>query len=626
MPAIRRPVAALIALFASTSRAEPHGYRGLVAEYHFEEGSGSVVKDASGNRQDGIVVGDAKWVPGVSGTALLFDGLNRLSIPSSTLLSAGGQVTVTAWIKGRGGQFRLVKEPTSYRSMRGPFFQVCGDVVRFASFSERPSGWWDANESHLVTGRVDVNLSQWREEQRTRFPLTGDEPKVQVAGNSIYYEYFGQDSGGTWQIWTARSNLDGSDYQAEQRTHERDGFRVEQGALQVVGTDIYYAWPQKDEYGTWQTWTASSRLDGSAFRSVQVTTDGAALVQQQVVGDSIYYLLNTSWGRPGARHPAGKAYLNSIELAVSNRRGGSLRVLKTIDSVTARTGGAAFQVTNGKLYFAYVQADANDRINLFTGSMTTDGSGFHTVPRRFGEGMRGIPGVRQLGIQVVGNKVYYALVLVNADMSAEEASKQLSQKTTVGRDDISFWTAEANIDDSGWKPTRRTGSPPDIVPQYKSIDVVGGKVYYSLAEVRQYHEPYEPFYPYLGVSGSNIVNKGDAYGLGLTEWNEARAFINAGEDYLVRAEAPEDVAGAIADAGVDENWHSVAMTYDGRGPKLYVDGALKSSSPYHAKIGDNPFPVMIGDGFVGVIDEVAIYNRALSSAEILLATRRVVAH
>ena len=53
-----------------------------------------------------------------------------------------------------------------------------------------------------------------------------------------------------------------------------------------------------------------------------------------------------------------------------------------------------------------------------------------------------------------------------------------------------------------------------------------------------------PFIPYLGSSGSNIMNRGDAYGLGLTKWNEAQAFINAGEDYLFRGEAPEDSAGA----------------------------------------------------------------------------------
>ena len=45
----------------------------LVAEWHFDEGSGSVVKDSSGNGNDGTIHG-AKWVDGKYGKALSFDG------------------------------------------------------------------------------------------------------------------------------------------------------------------------------------------------------------------------------------------------------------------------------------------------------------------------------------------------------------------------------------------------------------------------------------------------------------------------------------------------------------------------------------------------------------------------
>jgi hypothetical protein len=610
----------LSVLLASIPGAGAAMHSGLVAQYHFDEGSGTVVKDASGNGQDGVVVGGAKWVLGMSGKAMAFDGLNRVSIPSSAVLSAHDQVTITAWIKGHSGAFRLVKGPTA---MRAPFFQVCGDVLNFASFADHPSGWWSANESHLVTGRLDVNLSQWRGEQRTRFPFTADEPKLQVAGSHLYYEYFGQDTAGAWQVWTAQSTADGTDYRTVQRTHEKQGLRVEQGGMQVVGNEIHYSWPQQDASNTWQTWSAWSRRDGSAFNAVQVTTDGAAFVYQQVVGHDIYYLLNTDWGK--VRRSGGAPYLHSMEIAVSDRRGGKLRVLKTIDSVTAGTGAAGFQVNNGTLYLAYVQANQKGEVNLFTGSMRTDGSGFRAIERSLGTRTRGMPGVPQLGIKVIGDRVYYALVLVNRPISAAEASKELFQRATFGRNGFTFWSAEAKLDGSGWRATQRTNAPPDIVPQYKSLAVTGGKIYYSLAEVREYHEPYDPFYAYLATTGSNIVNKGDAYGLGLTEWNEARAFVNAGEDYLFRAEAPADVAGAIADAAVDENWHAIAMTYDRDSLKLYVDAKLKSSSSYHAKIGENPFPIMIGDGFVGVIDEVAIYDHALSSDEIRRATCRSVA-
>ena len=46
---------------------------GLVAEWHFDEGSGSVLKDSSGNGNDGTIYG-ATWVEGKYGKALSFDG------------------------------------------------------------------------------------------------------------------------------------------------------------------------------------------------------------------------------------------------------------------------------------------------------------------------------------------------------------------------------------------------------------------------------------------------------------------------------------------------------------------------------------------------------------------------
>jgi len=48
---------------------------GLVAEWHFDEGSGNVVKDSSGNGNDGVIYG-ATWVEGKYGKALSFDGVD----------------------------------------------------------------------------------------------------------------------------------------------------------------------------------------------------------------------------------------------------------------------------------------------------------------------------------------------------------------------------------------------------------------------------------------------------------------------------------------------------------------------------------------------------------------------
>ncbi len=78
-------------------------------------------------------------------------------------------------------------------------------------------------------------------------------------------------------------------------------------------------------------------------------------------------------------------------------------------------------------------------------------------------------------------------------------------------------------------------------------------------------------------------------------------------------------------------WHHIAGTYDGATIALYIDGALAASTPHTGTISSNSGSLSIGseDGrsgacpacvgtryYKGLIDEVTIYNRALSQTEV----------
>ncbi|MDD4986082.1 MAG: LamG domain-containing protein, partial [Dehalococcoidales bacterium] len=82
----------------------------------------------------------------------------------------------------------------------------------------------------------------------------------------------------------------------------------------------------------------------------------------------------------------------------------------------------------------------------------------------------------------------------------------------------------------------------------------------------------------------------------------------------------------------DNNWHFVTGTYDGSNIRIYVDGALQGTYAYTGTITSNAYDLAIGinqstsagsEAFKGNIDEVSIYNRALSQTEIqaLMANR-----
>jgi hypothetical protein len=73
-------------------------------------------------------------------------------------------------------------------------------------------------------------------------------------------------------------------------------------------------------------------------------------------------------------------------------------------------------------------------------------------------------------------------------------------------------------------------------------------------------------------------------------------------------------------------WSHLAVTYDGTSVRLYVNGVLRSTLAASGGITTSTSPVRIGGNvvfsspgteyFAGLIDEVRIYNRALSAAEI----------
>lgn len=94
--------------------------------------------------------------------------------------------------------------------------------------------------------------------------------------------------------------------------------------------------------------------------------------------------------------------------------------------------------------------------------------------------------------------------------------------------------------------------------------------------------------------------------------------------------AGHDQCNAPAPAGGE--WHHFAGTYDGSTFKLYFDGAEVKTFDFKAeKLPKNGAKVVIGRRstavetfFKGMIDEVAIYNRALTAEEVKSATTGVV--
>jgi len=120
------------------------GDDGLVAEWHFDEGSGSVLVDSSGNGNDGVIHG-ATWVEGKYGGALSFDGRDDYVDCGNdeSLDITDGDFTFEAWFKSstdvNNYQF-ILKKGNSH---------IHNENFKFVSFSISRNGLPEPSPSRL---------------------------------------------------------------------------------------------------------------------------------------------------------------------------------------------------------------------------------------------------------------------------------------------------------------------------------------------------------------------------------------------------------------------------------------------------------------------------------------------
>lgn len=113
------------------------------------------------------------------------------------------------------------------------------------------------------------------------------------------------------------------------------------------------------------------------------------------------------------------------------------------------------------------------------------------------------------------------------------------------------------------------------------------------------------FYPNDPVTNRPLIVKNDAFSIGFNNNNELR-FVVQPNDTFVKSVSRFQVG----------RWSHFAVTYDGKSMKMYINGELESEQPNDIPISSSEANLLIGHGFSGIIDEVRIYNKALTEDEI----------
>ena len=141
----------------------------LVGHWKFNEETGMVTRDSSGQGNDGILVNmeEGDWVDGKFGKALQFDGaLEHVLVSSANYnFQAADSFSISCWIKTSIGTQQLIIDN---RTGNYPYYilRVLGDVIQFQTGTDAP---------HLggITGGTVVSDGEWHHIVAVRNVVTG---------------------------------------------------------------------------------------------------------------------------------------------------------------------------------------------------------------------------------------------------------------------------------------------------------------------------------------------------------------------------------------------------------------------------------------------------------------------
>jgi len=148
-------------LTSAANAADPD----LAAYWKFDDGSGTTAFDSSGNGNEGVFVGDPKWVAGKFGGALEFNGDDYVNCGNGASLQIRDQITITFWFKvqafSNSWEAFLAKGDDSYRASRSATTGNATHMGASGTSVGGSNGWFDAaivitdNQWHHWAGVYD---------------------------------------------------------------------------------------------------------------------------------------------------------------------------------------------------------------------------------------------------------------------------------------------------------------------------------------------------------------------------------------------------------------------------------------------------------------------------------------
>jgi hypothetical protein len=606
---------------------------GLVAEYAFDEGSGTSLADASGNGHTGTITG-ATWVPGHSGDALSFNGTGAFVDLGSLGTFYQSGFTLEAWVK-KSGSKKDAAVLGSWTASGGPMIWVdhlAGDYQLTLGTSGL-SGYLDSGATP-VAGQWQ-HLAATYDGTTARFFVNG----VEVANRAVSGSIGASD---LWRIG-AYSSPAGGFFDGT-----IDDVRIYNNALSAaqIQTDLGQPVPPPDTTAPSApgTLTASGAL-GQAALSWGAATDNVGVTKYDVyrsttsgftpsganriaqVGGTTYTNTNLAAGtyyyRVTAEDAAGNVGAASNEasavvagdttpptVSITGPSGGSTATGTVTLSATAAddqgVAGVQFKVDGesiGSEVTASPYSVAWDSRGVLNGTHTLtavarDTSGNTTT---------------SAGVTVTVNNPPVSMVGLRASYGFDDGSGT-SALDFSGNDQTATLAGGA-----GWG-TGHFGSAVSLNGTSSYVDVPALGTFYKTGFTYEAWVKKQSSRGDAAIVGTWIGTQGGGPMLWVDHLtgHYRLTFGTTFANYLDSGVAP-----AVG------QWQHVAATWDGSVARIYVDGVQTASETYTGNPGDattwriGAYGSPAGGFFDGSIDNVRIYDHALTASEIQtdMATR-----
>ena len=546
--------------------------------WHFDEGSGNIARDSSGNDNNGTVYG-ASWTTGVNATALSYDGEDDyVEVPHSDSLNVTDEITIEAWMKPLGEEFighridRLKFDDD--KGYEPNIIHVSGDVYTIAYRGPGKDGWLKTVNitSDGTINQTVIDTLEFDDANKSFEPNI-----IHVSGDVYAIAYRIGENGRKGNLLTVEIAPSGTINQTVIDTLEFDDAKCFEPNIIHVSGDVYaiaYRGPDDDGF----------------LKNVEIAPNGSIT---DTVIDELEF--DTDCYEPNIIHVSGDVYAiayhrtenggSGILLTVGIAPNGSINntVIDTLGFDTDCDDPNIIHVSGDVYAIAYTKSN-NQRGNLLTVGIAPNGSINNTVIDTF---------------EFDPSRCYEPNIIhVSGDVYAIAYRGSVSHVGFLNTVEIA---TDGQITDNITDLTFHD----QIAYNGNIIHVsVSDDVYVIAYTGSPAHTGYVTTIRIAAEPAYKGIYKLGAYGI-LANTTTAFATIN---EYTI--------SGAIS-----PGWNHIVLTYDkdagSNQLKLYINGSLTAQRTLTEAINTNTNNLLFGDIFKGIIDEIGIYSIALLPVEVL---------